>query len=138
MDVLEQEIVECLGNRTIKPAIIPLYSTVSALQEDGLHLTGDYWFKNVRQPVLFTDTINVMIKDGFNVFVEIGPHPLLVDGMCSLFETKSYQGVSFSLMHRKFEDENNYFIQGIARLAAIKSSINIDILLKGNSISLPY
>ena len=70
MDVLQQELTTYLGNTTVKAATIPLYSTVSAKQESGLHLTGDYWFKNIRCPVLFTDTINTMIEDGFNLFIE--------------------------------------------------------------------
>ena len=130
MDILQPELVEYLGNISLKPATIPLYSSVSAKQEDGLHLTGDYWFKNIRQPVLFTDTINVMIEDGFNVFIEIGPHPLLVEGICSLFEAKSYNGISLSLMNRKFEYEANYFIQGLARLVANNVRVDIEKLLK--------
>ena len=140
MDALKQELINYLGATIVKPAIIPLYSTVSAQQESGLHLTEDYWFKNVRYPVLFTDTIKVMIKDGFNLFIEIGPHPLLVEGMRSLFDINSYQGISLSLMNRKFEDEMNYCIQSLTRLVANNISIDIKRLLKGGGkyVSLPY
>lgn len=132
MDALKQELIDHLGNTIVKLAAIPLYSTVSAQQESGLHLTGDYWFKNVRYPVLFTDTIKVMIKDGFNLFIEIGPHPLLVEGMRSLFDIESYRGISFSLMNRKFEDEMNYYIQNLTRLIGNNVSVNINKILKGN------
>ena len=90
MDILKQEVVEYLNNITTSKTLIPLYSTVSAKQENGKHLTGDYWFRNARQPVLFTDTIDVMMKDSYNVFIEIGPHPLLIDGLTSLFEKNFY------------------------------------------------
>ena len=39
MDALKQELINYLGDTIVKPAIIPLYSTVSARQESGLHLT---------------------------------------------------------------------------------------------------
>ena len=81
-----------------------------------------------------------MIKDGFNLFIEIGPHPLLVEGMRSLFDINSYQGISLSLMNRKFEDEMNYCIQSLTRLVANNISIDIKRLLKGGGkyVSLPY
>ena len=132
MDTLKQELIDYLGHTIVKSADIPLYSTVSAQQESGLHLTGDYWFKNVRYPVLFTDTIKLMIKDGFNLFIEIGPHPLLVEGMRSLFDIESYRGISFALMNRKFENEMNYYTQSLTRLVANNVNVNINRLLKGS------
>lgn len=139
MNNLKQELITRLGNIALKPAIIPLYSTVSASQENGLHLTGEYWFKNARNPVLLTDTISKMIKDGFNLFTEVGPHPVLVEGIHSLFDTESYQGTCFSLMNRRFEDEINYYRQGLVRLIANNINLNIEKLLKwkGSGILLP-
>ena len=103
-----------------------------------MHLTGDYWFKNVRCPVLFiTNAINIMIEDRFNLFVEIGPHPLLLKGMCLLFEMKSYQRTSFSLMNRQFEDETNYYNYSLSKLVANNVDIKKLLKAKGNYILLP-
>jgi hypothetical protein len=52
---------------------------------------------------------------------------------------KSYHGISFSLMNRRFEDEPNYYRQGLARLIANNINIDIERLLKwkGSCILLP-
>ena len=129
MDILKEELEKYLGKILAKPVVTPLYSTVSAQKENGLHLTGDYWFRNIREPVLFTDTINLMINDGFNLFIEIGPHPLLVNNMYTIFNEKSYHGVSLALMNRKFEDEESYFIQGLGRLMSLGIGMNNNNIL---------
>ena len=37
-----------------------------------------YWAANLRQPVLFTHTVRGLLGDGVTVFVELGPHPVLL------------------------------------------------------------
>jgi acyl transferase domain-containing protein/NADPH:quinone reductase-like Zn-dependent oxidoreductase/surfactin synthase thioesterase subunit len=98
-------------------AVMPLYSTVTGRQETGTHLTADYWFHNARQPVLFTDALRAMIDDGFNTFIEIGPHPLLVGGAEALFEKQNADAMIGPAMTRR-EPERVIFLQSLARLAA--------------------
>ena len=38
---------------------------------------AEYWRQHVRQPVRFADGLNTMQRLGYNVFVEIGPKPVL-------------------------------------------------------------
>jgi hybrid polyketide synthase / nonribosomal peptide synthetase FtdB len=39
---------------------------------------SDYWADNLRKPVLFADTIKNLAAEGCEVFIEIGPHPVLL------------------------------------------------------------
>ena len=43
----------------------------------GSKLDARYWYRNVREPVLFHDTIGKLIEAGHRVFLEIGAHPVL-------------------------------------------------------------
>jgi acyl transferase domain-containing protein len=40
-------------------------------------MTADYWGRNLREPVLFSEAVSGMIQSGINTFVEIGPHAVL-------------------------------------------------------------
>ncbi len=94
-----------------------LYSTVTGKRADGKHLNADYWFQNARQPVLFTDALNSMISEGFDTFVEIGPHPVLISGAEALIQKRGADAVIAPSMTRK-EPEAVVFLQSLARLAA--------------------
>ncbi|XP_071483830.1 mycocerosic acid synthase-like polyketide synthase [Diadema antillarum] len=38
---------------------------------------ASYWWMNIRSPVRFMGAIEKLLQDGFNCFLEIGPHPVL-------------------------------------------------------------
>jgi acyl transferase domain-containing protein/NADPH:quinone reductase-like Zn-dependent oxidoreductase/acyl carrier protein len=40
-------------------------------------LDAEYWWRNVREPVQFAPAVEVLAAEGFDVFVEIGPHSVL-------------------------------------------------------------
>jgi acyl transferase domain-containing protein/NADPH:quinone reductase-like Zn-dependent oxidoreductase/surfactin synthase thioesterase subunit/NADP-dependent 3-hydroxy acid dehydrogenase YdfG len=95
----------------------PLYSTVTGQRENGMHLNADYWFQNARQPVLFTDALSAMLKNGFDTFVEVGPNPVLVRGGEALIKTLDTDAMMAPSMTRR-EPEVTVFLQSLARLAA--------------------
>ncbi|MEU6127218.1 KR domain-containing protein, partial [Streptomyces sp. NPDC047123] len=41
----------------------------------------EYWVTNLRQPVRFADTIDALLADGYRLFIEASPHPVLNLGM---------------------------------------------------------
>ncbi len=77
MERLRDELVECLRAIRPQPAAIPVYSTVTAAAVGGPEIDAEYWYRNVRDPVLFRDTVQKAIADGHRVFVELGAHPIL-------------------------------------------------------------
>ena len=63
------------------PAEIPLYSTVTTAPIGGSDLDADYWYRNLREVVRFADTVETLISDGVNTFVEVSPHPVLTQAV---------------------------------------------------------
>nr|WP_315970960.1 polyketide synthase [Streptomyces buecherae] len=63
----------------LKPATsdIPFYSTTTGQALDTTHLTADYWYTNLRQPVLLTHATTTALENGHTTFIEISPHPIL-------------------------------------------------------------
>jgi len=57
---------------------LALYSTVLARRVAASEFGGDYWAQNLRRPVRFADAVTAMLADGISVFIELGPHPVLL------------------------------------------------------------
>ncbi len=77
MDGIEQGLRQALsGLETSKP-VVPFYSTVTGKVLAGEALDAEYWWHNVRQPVSFEQAVKNLLADGFNVCIEVGPHPVL-------------------------------------------------------------
>ncbi|RMI28100.1 type I polyketide synthase [Nocardia stercoris] len=56
---------------------VPMFSTLLGAWVDGAELDGDYWYRNIRQPVLFGPSIVELVRVGHGQFVEVAPHPVL-------------------------------------------------------------
>ncbi|KAK0461850.1 uncharacterized protein EV420DRAFT_1527612 [Desarmillaria tabescens] len=56
---------------------LPVYSTVTGAQQSE-PFTSEYFWKNTRQPVLFSSTAALVMKNHPDaIYIEIGPHPVL-------------------------------------------------------------
>ncbi len=81
MDPLERQILSALGELRPRAPSLPLYSTVEGRRvTDAIHDAG-YWWRNVRQPVLFADAVSAAIAAGARHFIEVGPHPVLANAI---------------------------------------------------------
>jgi acyl transferase domain-containing protein len=78
LDPARQPIIEALAGLQPRNTGIPFYSTVSGALIEGAQLDADYWWRNVREPVRFHDAICATARDGSQVYVEIGPRPILM------------------------------------------------------------
>ncbi|GLX08181.1 type I polyketide synthase [Microbispora sp. NBRC 16548] len=77
MDAVRQPLAEGLAGLRPCPAHIPLISTVTGGLVRGTELDAAYWWRNVREPVRFAAAVERVLGDGFDVLLEIGPHPVL-------------------------------------------------------------
>nr|VFJ58903.1 MAG: polyketide synthase 12 [Candidatus Kentron sp. FW] len=77
MDPLEDELKACLAPLSPRKGKIPIYSTALGTRLPGEKWGTDYWWQNVRQPVRFANATQQLIQDGFETFVQVGPHPVL-------------------------------------------------------------
>ncbi|MBB2201129.1 type I polyketide synthase [Gluconacetobacter tumulisoli] len=76
MDPIERPLLEALGS--IK-SVMPAREIISTVTGDTITaaLDGTYWWRNVRQPVLFATAVRHLAERGNCIFVEIGPRPVL-------------------------------------------------------------
>ncbi|MFD8145450.1 type I polyketide synthase [Streptomyces sp. NPDC059708] len=59
------------------PSAVPFYSTLYGEVIDTSRLNAEYWYDNLRERVLFESSVRRMADDGFRVFIEMSPHPVL-------------------------------------------------------------
>ncbi|WAL99212.1 type I polyketide synthase [Streptomyces sp. Je 1-369] len=82
IDALHDLLTERLADIRPVSTDVAFYSTVTAQRLDNTQaLDTDYWVTNLRQPVRFADTINALLTDGYRLFIEASPHPVLNLGM---------------------------------------------------------
>jgi acyl transferase domain-containing protein/NADPH:quinone reductase-like Zn-dependent oxidoreductase/surfactin synthase thioesterase subunit/ubiquinone/menaquinone biosynthesis C-methylase UbiE len=115
MEPLKEELLASLGEFKTKATKIPFYSTVEGKVVEGENLNPDYWYRNVREAVLFTDAIDAQIKDGFDTFIELGPHPIHAIGVNDLLEINKKKGLVIASLRRN-EDEKRIFLSAVAKL----------------------
>ncbi|WP_430383563.1 SDR family NAD(P)-dependent oxidoreductase [Streptomyces sp. P10-4] len=76
-----------LAGLATSPPRIPFYSTVESRwlgKED--RLDAGYWYRNLRQTVLFDPAVRELIAEGHRVFVELGAHPVLTPAVTDIAE----------------------------------------------------
>jgi mycoketide-CoA synthase len=107
---LREHLLNELAGLTPQPARIPLYSTVeSALSDhplDTTEMNADYWYRNLREPVRFHDSVAGLLGRGEHVFVELSPHPVLAAAITdTLAGTNDRAGSAvITTLHRDLPD----------------------------------
>ena len=77
VEPLREKLMNLLGTITPRSTDIAFYSTVKAERIDTATLDADYWYENARRPIEFVAVTRKLIEDGYRVFVEASPHPVL-------------------------------------------------------------
>ncbi|WP_445195093.1 SDR family NAD(P)-dependent oxidoreductase [Streptomyces sp. TYQ1024] len=102
------EIADLLAERLsgVEPLAtdIAFYSTVTAGRIDTATLTSDYWITNLRQQVRFADTVEALLADGYRVFIEASPHPVLNLGMEETIEQADVTATVVPTLRREHGD----------------------------------
>ncbi|MGW2956821.1 acyltransferase domain-containing protein, partial [Streptomyces eurythermus] len=82
VEAIREQLLTDLAGIQPRTADVPFYSTVTAEPVDTSALDADYWYRNLREPVLFDRTTRLLLASGDDpVFVEISPHPVLTPAL---------------------------------------------------------
>ena len=77
MDSIEVGIRKDLAGIKNTSPKIAFFSTVTGEQIISEELSAEYWWHNIRKPVLFQQAVNALLEQEINVLVEISTHPIL-------------------------------------------------------------
>lgn len=81
MDAIRAELQESLRDVRGQDARVPFYSTVTGGALAGPSLDAQYWWQNVRQPVLFESAMRAIRDHGVGAILEVGAHPVLMNSI---------------------------------------------------------
>lgn len=141
MEPLRPELVSALKDIQPRAASIPLYSTVTGAPVAGQSLDAAYWGRNLRQPVLFSSAVDRLSNDGYTVFVECGPHPILLPAIEQFdHANKDSTAVHYTIpAMRRFEDEAAVLKEVAARLYTVGFTLDWKKVLPaaGKAVPLP-
>lgn len=78
MEPMLAEFEEISNQITYHQPQIPLISNITGNMADSTIATANYWISHVRQPVKFAKSVETLHQEGYEVFLEIGPKPILL------------------------------------------------------------
>ncbi|MET8687123.1 type I polyketide synthase [Streptomyces sp. NPDC004732] len=101
IDQLHDLLTERLADIQPVPTDVAFYSTVTAERlDDTTALDTAYWVTNLRQPVRFADTIEALLADGYRLFIEASPHPVLNLGIQETIERAGVTATTVPTLRR--------------------------------------
>ena len=77
VDPIRDEFLRGLAGLQPGKGTLPVYSTVTGQLAEDVRWDNEYWWRNLREPVLVADAMAALLKDGIEAFIEISPHPVL-------------------------------------------------------------
>ncbi len=102
LEPLRLPLLDALGVVATREGGIPFVSTVSGGVLAGHELDGTYWWRNVRDAVLFRDAVEAAARLGASIFVEIGPRPILTSNIADTLREAGLDGTAMpSLLERE-------------------------------------
>ncbi|WP_198550428.1 type I polyketide synthase, partial [Streptomyces silvensis] len=81
---IEKELLEGLADVAPRAGDLPYFSPLNGGWLDTRDLDAGYWYRSLRQPVQFADSVSALVAAGFKAFVEVSPHPVLTAGLGEL------------------------------------------------------
>ncbi|MFI0820818.1 SDR family NAD(P)-dependent oxidoreductase [Streptomyces sp. NPDC021098] len=79
MDPIRDRLHTSLAGLSPRPGTAAFVSTVTGGTLPGTELGAGYWWRNIREPVLFGPAVTTLADEhGCGTLVEIGPHPVLL------------------------------------------------------------
>lgn len=115
MEAIKDDLLASLAGLRPRAAQVPVYTTAQPGIAAGPELDAGYWWRNVRRSVGFRGAIDAMIDDGYDLFLEIGPHPVLAH---SIRECSRARGAEVTVIPsiRRQEGEQSRFTVSLAAL----------------------
>jgi phthiocerol/phenolphthiocerol synthesis type-I polyketide synthase B len=127
-----------LAGMAADDACVPIWSTVLGERAHGGDFGAAYWGRNLREPVRFADAVDGMLKAGISIFVELGPHPVLLHAIEQTARARGERATTIACGRRE-AGESSAFLSALGRLWAAGHPLAWDRVLPspGRFVSLP-
>jgi acyl transferase domain-containing protein len=114
---------------------LPLYSTVTGARIDALE--PPHWARNLHDPVLFQPALEKLLDDGFDLFLEVGPHPVLGASIDAIADRAGRRVHTLATLRRDL-GERRSTLEAVASLHVLGRSLDwAGIQPRGRVVALP-
>ncbi len=139
MDPVEDEIKSSLKGLGLGDTNRTFYSTVAGSILGGEYLDETYWWDNIRKPVLFASAMDKMLDDGYQVFLEVGSHPVLRTYVNECGREKDSTVLSVPTIKRQGESKTA-LLNALYDCYLAGCSLNDDVVFPSNyqAVKLPH
>lgn len=136
IDALRDDLLAAVTGIRAETPRIPMYSTVTLEAVTAETLDAAYWFRNMREPVLFWPAVKMLRARGHEIFVEVSPHPVAIPALQEGLAQRG--GVALGSLRRKLP-ERRCLLETLGELYARGYPVSWSLLYPdgGQHVSLP-
>ena len=137
VDPILDELTDSLGDLNPKAPEIPFYSSTMFDPRDEPECDAWYWADNLRHTVRFAAAVQAALEDGYRVFAELSPHPLLTHAVEQTARSLDMPLAALAAMRR--EQELPHGLRDfLADLHSAGAEIDFSVLYpKGRLVDVP-
>ncbi|WP_218005066.1 type I polyketide synthase [Actinomadura macra] len=130
VDAIREPLLQELADLAPRAGTVPLHSTLLNEEIDGSGMDAEYWVRNIREPVDFVGAVQAQLEHGDTVFVELSPHPLLIN---SIRETARALGADTTAVGslRRDEPERENLLAAVGALHVAAGPVDFAALTPG-------
>jgi acyl transferase domain-containing protein/NADPH:quinone reductase-like Zn-dependent oxidoreductase/acyl carrier protein len=138
MDALKPRILRDLADLRPTKGDGRFISTVTGQEVCGERLDAHYWWDNIRQPVQLEKAITTLAEDGYQVFVEIGPHAIMQRYVSDCLAAAGCDGRVLVTLKRN-DDDAERLIEVACRAHLLGCPLDLEALFPrpGQFVALP-
>ncbi|MFG2425053.1 acyltransferase domain-containing protein [Streptomyces sp. NPDC048448] len=100
MEETRDRMLDELSGLRPRASRVPMYSSTTGALIDTRECTGAYWYRNLRQTVLFEEAVSTALRREHRVFIEVGPHPVLANGMQETIQASGVDAAVLATLRR--------------------------------------
>src|ERR1700722_8912811 len=101
VDPILDELSEVLADVEPLTPEVPYYSATSFDPREEPYCDANYWVENLRHTVRFSAAVQAALEDGYRVFGELSPHPLLTHAVDQTAKSVDMTVAALSAMRRE-------------------------------------
>jgi myxalamid-type polyketide synthase MxaE and MxaD len=106
VEVLDGPLAVALVGLAPQPGTLAMYSTVEGRRlADHEQLDADYWRRNLRQRVKLWPAIQAAAADAHELFIELGPHPVLLPAVREGLDALRVRGLTVASGRRDTDEQ---------------------------------
>ncbi|WP_459799663.1 type I polyketide synthase [Herbidospora sp. RD11066] len=101
VEEIHDDLIRLLAEISPQSSDVPFFSTVTGDWLDTTTMTGEYWYRNLRNTVRLEEVVTALGDAGYGAFIEVSPHPGLLVGIEDTLRKTGSEAAVLGTLHRR-------------------------------------